>query len=397
MSGKQNTLRAVKNNFPIAKKLKQLLYDNPELPCQEKIASKAIVDILKEAKFNVEYPFMEKELGYDTAFRATFRNGNGPTVAFLTEYDALPLVGHGCGHNYHGPLSILAALAMKDLHNDFSGTIEVIGTPAEEEAGAKAPMARAEIFDHLDLACMVHTWSGKESMAQMDVLALKCSIFDFYGQKTHAAASPWEGRSALAAARKCLDLIDARRECFTPDLRCNGVFMDGGNLPSIIPEHASVKIEYRSDSLAKLNKLHEAVLKCAKGASIALDCTFKVKPAFDDFADMVRIPSLEDELAKDLTEYGFTMGKIRGATGSSDVGNVSYHCPAIQGLLAITDKDIPLHTVELREATMTEQANDRMQKGAAALVTLAMRIMKDADFRKEVKAGFRAALKEKQK
>jgi metal-dependent amidase/aminoacylase/carboxypeptidase family protein len=231
---------------------------------------------------------------------------------------------------------------MKDLHNDFSGTIEVIGTPAEEEAGAKAPMARAEIFDHLDLACMVHTWSGKESMAQMDVLALKCSIFDFYGQKTHAAASPWEGRSALAAARKCLDLIDARRECFTPDLRCNGVFMD-------------------------------------------------------DFADMVRIPSLEDELAKDLTEYGFTMGKIRGATGSSDVGNVSYHCPAIQGLLAITDKDIPLHTVELREATMTEQANDRMQKGAAALVTLAMRIMKDADFRKEVKAGFRAALKEKQK
>lgn len=395
MVEKQNILKAVKNNFKTAKDLKQYLYDNPELPCKEKKASKAIADVLREANFYVEYPFMEKELGYGTAFRATFKNGKGPTVGFLTEYDALPILGHGCGHNLHGPLSVLAALAMKDLCKDFSGTIEVIGTPAEEEAGAKAPMATAGIFDHLDLACMVHTWSGKESMAQMDVLALKCSNFDFYGQKTHAAASPWEGRSALAAARKCLDLIDARRECFTPDLRCNGIFIDGGELPNIIPEHAALRIEYRSDSLAKLNKLHEAVLKCAKGACLALDCTFKVKPTFDDFADMVRVAPLEEEMARDMTDYGFTMGKIRGATGSSDVGNVSYHCPAIQGLLSITDKNLPLHTVDLREATMTKGAEDKMQNGAAALVALAMRVMNDGDFHKDVKAGFKAALKNK--
>lgn len=394
---KYHLMEAINKNFKKAKDLKQFLYDNPELPGLEVKASRIIVEALKDSKFEVQYPFMEQELGYDTAFRATFKNGDGPTVAFLVEYDALPVLGHGCGHNYHGPLSVLAAMAMKELANDFSGTIEVIGTPAEEAAGAKAPMAQVGVFDHVDLACMLHTWSGKNSLAQMDVLALKCYIFDFYGQKSHAAASPWEGRSALAASRKFLDLIDARRECFTPDIRCNGIFIEGGESPSIIPEHASVRLEIRSDSIAKLDKLNEAIIKCAHGASMALDCTFEAKIAFDDFADMVRVAPLEKELEKNMSNFGFSMGEIQSATCSSDVGNVSYRCPSIQGLISITDEFTPLHTVELREATMTSEADERMKNGAAALITLAMRVMQDENFRKEVKNAFNLSLRDKQR
>lgn len=381
-------LSAVKEHMKTAVSLKKFLYDHPEIAKKEFLSSKEISNILKQAGYTVEYPFMEDVLGYPTAFCATLKNGDGPSVAIMTEYDALPKLGHGCGHNFHGALAVLSALALTELQNSFSGNIYVIGTPAEEEAGAKVPMAAAGIFDDMSLACMMHSLGNAESTADMDVLALKCYVIEFFGQKTHAAANPWDGHSALAAARKFLDLIDARRECFTPDIRCNAIITDGGNSPNILPDHAEVRLEFRTDSRVKLQEMDQTIKKCADGAALALDCKVTFHKGFDDFDDMVRNSVLEKEMERIMSEYGFKMGAVQSPTGSSDVGNVSYHCPTIQSLISITDNGYPLHSESLREATMSPVANERLQNGAASLVSIILKILTDETFREEVKNEF---------
>lgn len=153
--------KAVEKHFDKAVELSHYLKEHPELPDQEFVSSKAIVEILQEAGFQITYPFA----GYGTAFHAPFDNGDGPEIAVMTEYDALPEIGHGCGHNLHGSLSVLTGLALKEMKDYFKGKVHVIGTPAEEENGAKAGMSEMGIFDNMSLAMMMHSWSGGKCRA----------------------------------------------------------------------------------------------------------------------------------------------------------------------------------------------------------------------------------------
>ena len=202
---------AVKKHEKEAAALSDHLAANPEVAYEEFNSSRAMADLLKQAGFQVTYPFA----GYDTAFCGVLDNGDGPSVAILTEYDALPGIGHGCGHNLHGSLSILTGLTLMELKEHFRGKVYVVGTPAEEASGAKITMASDGIFDEMDLAVMMHSGPGGVCMPNTDSMSLRGCIIEFFGQTAHAAACPWQGRSALAAARKFFDLVDARRECFS--------------------------------------------------------------------------------------------------------------------------------------------------------------------------------------
>ena len=357
---------------------------NPELPNKEFESSRKIVELLRKCGYDVEYPY----LGYDTAFRGVFSNGDGPSVAFLVEYDALPEIGHGCGHNLHGSLSVLAALAMMELKDQFKGKIYVIGTPAEEEDGAKIGMAEKGVFDEMSLAVMMHSWSGGENISNMDVLSLRCYVIEFHGQTAHAVASPWQGRSALAAARKFLDLIDARRECFTPDIHVNAVILDGGKSPNIIPDHSEIRLEFRTDSMAKLEKVDDMIAKCMNGAALALDCEVTKRSGSLDFADMVRVAPLEEEIKQIFEGLGKKVKGVLPPIGSSDMGNVSYRCPAIQPLISITNHQYSLHTRDMANATILPEAHESIACGANALVQLSLKVLNDDTYRKEVYNDF---------
>lgn len=378
------THRHLEDAWQLSRKLKE----NPELPYFENMASEEIATMLAAAGYDVEYPFFQKELGYGTAFKAVFKNGDGPNIAIMTEYDALPDVGHGCGHNLHGSMSVLTALALLELKEHFKGTVTVIGTPAEEENGAKIPMAEKGVFDEMALALMIHCWSGGMSQPDMDVLSLRCYEVEFFGAQSHAVAAPWCGRSALAAARKFLDLVDARRECFTPDIKVNSVILDGGRAPNIIPEYSKVRMEFRTDSRGGLEKVDEIIRKCAQGAAMALDCTVTLTPGLLDFADMVRIQPLEDEITRIFKHDNIPIEPVAPPIGSSDVGNVSYHCPTIQPLLSITESNYALHTAQLRDATCHPDARKALQQGAAAMAQLSLRVFNDEGFRNEVRSSF---------
>jgi amidohydrolase len=363
------------------------LHDNPEVSSNEFGSSAKIASMLEGWGFEVEYPFF----GLETAFRATFDNGPGPEIAIMAEYDALPGIGHACGHNLHGSLSVLAGAALKDLKDLYSGRIHVIGTPAEESNGAKVAMAEGGVFDGMALAIMMHSIGGA-CQSNMDVLSLCKYTVGFTGRSAHAVAAPWYGRSALAAARKFIDLVDARRECFTPDIHVNSVFADGGKAPNIIPEHASLFVEFRTSSQAGLKDVEDMISKCARGAAMALDCEAKLEKHAIGFADMVRIPELEEEMAGILSGLGARVSPVSPPLGSSDVGNVSYRCPALQPLISITDEQLTLHTRDFADATLKPRAAEAMVMGAEAIVLLALKTMTDEAFRLAVSDGFKREL-----
>ncbi|MDR3321316.1 MAG: amidohydrolase, partial [Synergistaceae bacterium] len=356
--------KAVRKRHQEAIVLSDWLAAHPELPYEEFASSARIAEIFNKEDFEVEYPFE----GYETAFRAVLDNGQGPSVAIMVEYDALPEIGHGCGHNLHGALCVLAGLAFSELKGQFKGKIHVIGTPAEEGDGAKIGMASRGVFDDMAVAMMMHSVGGGVCQPNMDALSLRSYDIEFLGRPAHSVAAPWEGRSALAAARKFLDLIDARRECFTPDMHVSGIITDGGISTSIIPGHAGIRLEFRTGSMAKLERLGETISKCARAAAMALDCEVSWKPSLADFADMVRLTSLEEESRKILEGLGMKVSAVMPPMGSTDVGNVSYRCPAIQPLISITDKPLALHTPEFAAATLEPAAYEAMAIGAEALV-----------------------------
>ena len=382
---------ALEKHWQQAVELSDDLYAHPELPDQEFRSSQKVVDMLKAAGYEVEYPYM----GYPTGFRAVLKNGEGPSAALLIEYDALPELGHACGHNAHCAMAVLAALALAEAKDQFQGTVYAFGTPAEEENGAKIGMAAKGAFDGLSLATMIHSWSGPASISDMDVLSLRCYLVEFKGVSAHAVAGPWKGHSALAAARKFIDLIDARRECFTPDVHVNSVFKESGLQPSILPDRAVVRIEFRTDSMAKLEQVDEIIEKCAKGAAMALDCTVSFSKGTEDFADMVRVPVLEDAVEDLLHEMGRASEPVRIPNGSSDVGNVSYHCPTIQPLLTIGETFYALHTPEFREETIKEPAHQAIADGAKLLGSLVLRALTDEEFRDAAQKSYLAQKEKK--
>lgn len=379
--------QAVDKHHAAAIALSDDLAAHPELPNQEFRSSQKLAELLNQAGFQVEYPYLD----YPTGFRAVLDNGEGPSAAILVEYDALPGLGHACGHNVHGSMAILAALALMDLRDQFQGRLYVVGTPAEEEAGAKVGMADQGVFDGMSLAAMVHSCSGGAGAADMDVLSLTCYLVEFRGQSAHAAGAPWEGHSALAAARKFLDLVDARRECFTPDIRFSGIFTDGGKAPNIIPDRAEVRLEFRTDSARKLKAMDEAVRKCAQGAALALDCQVSFTLGFDSFADMVRVPALEAEALAVMDELGVAHQPVTPPNGSSDVGNVSYRCPTIQPMVPICQDFYPLHTPEFQKVITLPAAHRAIGHGAQLIASLVLRALTDEAFRQEVHASWQQA------
>jgi amidohydrolase len=381
-------MEAVEKHARTAKILSADLYACPEISGQEFESSKKIVALLERAGYAMEFPFC----GMPTAFRGVLKTGKGPRVAVMVEYDALPDIGHGCGHNLHGSLSVLAALALMELRDLFTGTICIIGAPKEELDGAKIVMAERGVFDGFAAAMMMHSGSGGVSRANMAALSLRGYAVDFSGQAAHAVAASWRGRSALAAARKFIDLIDARRECFAPGVYVNAIITGGGTTVNVIPDRAGVRLEFRTASMGSLADAEDMITKCARGAAIALDCGMEMSRTCGDFADMIRVPALENEVEALFESLGVQTEPVSPPMGSTDMGNVSYRCPAIQPIISITGEDIALHTREFARATVKSEAFTAMKTGARVLTLLALKVLRDGEFRKKAQDDFRANL-----
>lgn len=352
----------------------------PEVSGQEFRTSKKIVDVLEKAGFDVEYPFMD----IPTAFLAKKGNaGSGGKVALLVEYDALPEIGHACGHNLHGTMSVLAGLGLLPLMKEIPGELLVIGTPAEETNGAKVEMAEKGVFDGCDFAIMIHSHCGK-TIVKYRSLAMDAVEFTFKGRTSHAAAAPWEGVNALNGLQLFFHAVDMLRQHVRQEVRMHGIYHEGGTAPNIVPERARGRFYFRAPKRAYLDEIMEKVYDCARGAALATGTEVAWRNFEASFKDMLPNKTAEVLLEGFFAEFGIPVTEIEGFMGSSDVGDVTYKCPAVQPEMDICGKNIDAHTRAFAEATTTERAHEALNAGAKIIARTALEVLLDGELRKRM-------------
>ncbi len=348
------------------------IHARPELAFEERFASDALSDALAGAGVSVR----RRAGGLDTAFVAETGRGS-PVVAILGEYDALPGVGHACGHNLMGTAAIGAFLALHDLANELPGVVRVVGSPAEERGNGKVYLIRDGVFNDVAAALMYHPGDRDEIDPLM--LAMTSLEVEFFGKAAHAAAEPHEGRNALDALLLAWTALSALRLVVRSDSRFHGVITDGGKAANIIPDHAAARFMVRSPDNAYLRELQRRVIACFEGAATQTGCELRY-----EWSETCELVSTNRPLADAFAANARTLGREMlprrpGDThGSTDMGNVTSVVPGIHPFLSITDHPVPGHSVEFAAAAATPAALETMHVAAKALAMTAIDVLADA-------------------
>lgn len=362
----------------------QAIHANPEIGNEEFFASRTLVNLLKNAGFTVETGVA----GHETAFYASFGGDlPGPTIAFLAEYDALPGLGHACGHNIIGTTSVAAAIALSETLHATGGRAVVLGTPAEEggpNGSAKGSFVKHGLLEGIDAALMIHP-AGKTALTGRS-LAVDPLEFHFYGKSAHAAGSPEKGVNALDAVLQLFNSINALRQQLPDDARVHGIITHGGDAPNIIPEYAAARFYIRGESWKKTADTAEKVRAVAQGAALATGTSVKIVRFQNEVKDLVLTPLLDSVLRSELESVGEQVAESRHyGLGSTDAGNISYVIPTAHPFIKIGPDDLVAHTPEFREAANSDLGNQALIRGAKALANTGYRLLTDAALLAEIK------------
>lgn len=381
------TLNEALNNiqddlFNIAKEL----YNHPELGDEEFESMKLLTDYLRSHNFEVETGIV----GRPTAFRAEFDSDKpGPTIAYLAEYDALPGIGHGCGHNLIAAMSTGAGIVLSKTLKDIGGKVVVFGTPAEETNGAKVPMSENGTFDDIDVAMMVHPLDVSTESGTS--LAMDAIQFEFTGKSSHAAAAPEEGINALDGVIQLFNGINALREHVPADVRMHGVITEGGEAANIVPEHAVAQFYFRAEERETLNHVVEKVKHIAEGAALITGATVDISNYELSYDNMVTNQALSKAFTKNHQKISpHPIYPAKEAGGSADMGNVSQVVPAIHPYVGLNEQGLGLHTKALADKTITENGKNAMSEGVLALAQTGYDVIADDNLLASIKTEFEA-------
>ena len=366
------------------------LYENPETAYEEHAACRLLSDWLQKKGFDVNTGIG----GIKTAFLAKPPgfSSKRPCAAFMAEYDALPGIGHGCGHNLIAASSLGAAAALAKSDLPLDGDFVMIGTPAEEGGGGKVRLAEAGIFDNVDMALLCHPGRynrvGDPSLGRIKVK------IEFFGKTSHASSAPHMGRNALDALVLAYMNISAMRQQLPPDVRVHGIITKGGEAPNIIPDLAEGLYYIRSISKSYLhNTLVHRFEDCLKGAAAASNCTYKMTILPPSLEPMLRNSILEKAWAKNAEALDVTLTNHEESPGSSDVGNISNRIPTIQPRLAICDPSVNIHSTDFADATQTEKGTKAMLLAAKTLAMTVYDYLTQPDLRQSAADDFAAAVR----
>src|SRR4030081_851677 len=355
------------------------IHAHPEIGHQEVEAAKRLSGLLTSAGIPVEMG----TAGMATAFKAELggKSSKRPRVAILAEYDALPGLGHGCGHNLIGTSAIGAGLALSEVTTELDGSIWVLGTPAEGSAapdsGGKMHMVNAGIFADVDAAIMFHP--GTETAVTLDrSLAARGFEFFFHGRAAHAAGAPEEGINALDAVVLLYNAIGVLRQQMRSDVRIHGIILSGGAAANIIPDYAAIRYRTRADDSEYLADVVERVVACAEGAAKATGCRLEWTEYMPGYENTMPNKGLLDLMSDNLRTLGLTVNneRRRSGRGSTDFGNVSRRVPGIEARIAITDQiDTPGHSIQFPEAAGPAHGRTAMLAAAKSLAMTAIDLL----------------------
>ncbi len=363
--------------------LAQRIWEKPEIAFQEKFACVEQVKMLKDCGFEVTSPYA----GVETAYAATYGSGH-PVFCFVAEYDALPELGHGCGHNLICAAAIAAGCAVKEIMRKYqiSGKIVVMGTPAEESGGGKVKMLEHNCLDGVDAAMMVHpSWrstpdTGSTAIRRFDV--------EFFGKAAHAAGSPELGLNALDGAVLLLTGINAWRQQLPEESRVHGIIKQGGVMPNIIPDHSLSRFYLRSPSDDVLDRMEKRFRDIVEGASLMAGTRYEIKVFNVPYRSRKPNPELNKLYVKFAGEAGLNpVIPPRPGRGSSDFGDFSQKVPGIHPYFGIAHSEIAGHSKAFCEASGSDYGKEQMIKGAIAMAQVGFSYLTDAEVREKVTTG----------
>ena len=367
------------------------IYENPETSNHEYFARDTLSGLLQEAGFTI----VKDVAGHPTGFTASYKAQKpGPVIVFLAEYDALPGIGHACGHNLFGATSSLAAEALKSVIDETGGEVRVYGTPGEEggeNGSAKASFVRAGFFRDVDAALCVHP-SRDGHILTCSSLACAPVDIEFHGRASHAASAPEKGINALDALIAVYNSINALRQHLTSDVRIHGIITHGGDVPNVVPEYAAAKFYLRAATAPGLDVLYRKVENIVKGAALATGATGSMKPSQNRVDNSVITPSFDAVYALELARFGFIAEAPESvkSIGSTDVGNVSQVIPTIQPQIRISDTPIAGHSEAFKKAAGSQKGLDSIGLGAEVLAATALRLILEPTLLQTIQTEHRA-------
>ena len=388
---KRKIIAEIDQKKPDLSKINKDIFENPEINYEEKFAARYLAEYLESNGFSIK----KNIAGLSTAFEATRKGkGAGPVIAIIAEYDALPGIGHACGHSMIAASSCVAAAAIRAVAPNFPGTLKVIGTPAEEGGGGKVVMIKKKIFDGIDAAIMTHP-SNKTRVA-CRMYAVSDIEFTFTGKASHAAAFPDQGINALDAGVMFYNAVSALRQQMKDEARVHGIFTMGGEAPNIIPEKIVMRYYVRALHVSYFNEIKKRVIECAKGAAKATGCKVRVKscghtylpfypnyPMAEAFRANMPMAGIKEESFSETEEIG-----------SSDIGNLSQVIPTLHPEYAIGGLDDINHSRNFLSAVMSKKGEKAMTSMTRAMALTVYDLLADRALMKRVKADFAKAVRE---
>jgi len=361
------------------------IHANPEIGYEERQAVGWLTALLREHGFEVEVGVANTP----TAFVATRRNGTGPSIAFLSEYDALRGLGHGCGHNLIATASVGAGIALADALDRFPGRIQVIGTPAEEGGGGKIRLIRGGLFQEVDAAMMFHPDTRTQVLHW--ALAVTHMHFEFIGRAAHASGDPEKGINALDAFVLAYNGISMLRQHIKEGARLHGFLKEGGTAPNIVPERTSGEFLVRARDEAYMQELVQKVKNIFQAAALATGCSVKLTFDEDAYSDLRNNSVLAALFEENLRRLG--IDPVEPVpwenAGSTDMGNVTHVVPGLHPTLAIAPADVPGHSQAFLEASGSLRGYQAMVDAAKALAMTGADLLADPSLVEKAKAEFR--------
>jgi amidohydrolase len=367
-------------------RLSHRIHEHPELAFKEEQAHAWLTEFLEKQGATVERGVG----GLPTAFRATIAGrGPGPTIAIMAEYDALPGIGHACGHNVIATAGVGAGAALAALGAlPFAGRVQVIGTPAEEGGAGKVKLLDAGVFRDVDAAMMIHGRCGTQVWRPtLGIIKVKV---EFFGRAAHASSWPWRGVNALNGVISLFNALDAMRQQIRPDARIHGVITKGGEQANIIPEYTSAEFYLRGTNVAYCHELLRRFRSAADGAAAATGCRVEVT------AD----PTVHEPLRANATMAGLFRDNLefidfpedpddgQAGYGSTDCGNVSQRLPTIHPYIRISPDGVPGHSREFAEWARSPLARAGILAGAKALALTALDLLASPEALARAKQDF---------
>jgi amidohydrolase len=382
---KQRVIEEVERRGDVLVDASRQIHARPELCYEEHFACDVLASICEGEGLAVE----RGAYGVETAFVARAGDGDGPTVAVLCEYDALPGIGHACGHNIIATAGLGAGLAAASVAADTGGRIVVMGTPAEEGGGGKILMGDAGAFAGVDAAMMVHP-AGVDR-TEIHAIAIATWEVTYKGQAAHAAAFPHRGRNALDAAVLGYNAVAALRQHIRPTERIHGVFTEAGDKPNIVPDHAVAQWYVRSDTIETLQPLKARVLACLEAGAAAAGCTMEHRATCPEYSDLRTNSTLielyrsnSERLGRPLIDTDLSQAIV----GSTDMGNVSYWVPSIHPMIKVSPPSVSIHSPEFTAHACSADGDRAVLDGAKAMAMTVVDLWLRPDAMAAVRAGF---------